>query len=206
MNLGSSEKRVCLPVSANRNTNESADLYWGSRLKANTQDRQQKLSCVMCFSFFLFSSLCLASCLPLFHYTCGRVHFMGKTWILLPIKTIFLWDYFSHHHLTDGAVHCTVLFLTYHFISLSFHFAPCCIIHVSTQLFVIIFKNNHVCLPFVQITNSWNRRIFSNLFKWGRTSCRLVNWCNKMIRWPTASSWHSEASDVIILSQSTHVT
>lgn len=57
-----------------------------------------------------------------------------------------------------------------------------CIFHLSDQSFVMIFRNNHVCVC-LQTTNPWKRKrwIFSGLFKWGRTSCRLVNWCNKMI-------------------------
>lgn len=144
---------------------------------------KKKLSCDVHPFLFPSLSFCLASCLPLsfFEYTHSWVHFMGKTWIELPIKTIFLWEYCSHYDHINDALYIFNLDILFHIITPeSFSLALCCIFH-STRSFVMIFRNNHVCLPFVQTTNSWKRRIFSDLFKWGRSSCRLVNWCNKMM-------------------------
>lgn len=84
-NFGSSEKQVCLPVSANRNTNESANVYEVTEAKRIQEETlplvsqrhwsRLKLKCwhVM-FLCFLCLSVWLPVCLSLFQHTHSWVH------------------------------------------------------------------------------------------------------------------------------------
>ena len=93
--FGSSEKQVCLPVSANRNTNESANVYevteaepthsggnlvasWFSDTLKWTHKHKHLAHDALLFSVFLSGFL---SASLLLQYTHSWVHFTGKTWI-----------------------------------------------------------------------------------------------------------------------------
>lgn len=141
--------------------------------KLNQTHKQEKLSCVVFLSFFRLS-VWLPVCLSL-SFSTLTVKFTSWAKLESCCQSKQYFYEITFHIVTVLMMHCTLLFLTYHFISLtSFNFALRCIFHVSVQLFVVILKNNHVCLPFVRTTKAWKRWIFSDLFKWGRTN--VIKW------------------------------
>lgn len=86
--FGSSEKRARLPVSANKNTSESAKVYKVTESSqkhsgenvSSSSEMNSKWSSGMWW-FVLFLSLCLASCLPVSLRSCERHLVLQLSWL-----------------------------------------------------------------------------------------------------------------------------
>lgn len=120
--FGSSEKQVCLPVSANRNTNESANVYEvpeaepthsGGNLVASwfsdTPKWTHKHKNIWHTMLFSSPSFCPASCLPLSSFSTLTVESTSRAKLESSCQSKQCFYENIVHTLTMSTIHCTFL-------------------------------------------------------------------------------------------------
>lgn len=195
--FGSSEKQVCLPASAKMNTEKSANVLM--RLPKQSVPIQEKMSFLVpdtpnwthkqhqkeyrvgFFFLFFFLFVWLPVCLALsVDSQLSSPH--GQNLNQAANQNSILLAYCSHHeHFNDALFICT--FSVYSFISSPERFLFGSMLYISHVNRLCLYSETIACVRHLckWQNRRWRGQIFSDPFNCGRTSCRLVGWCNKMI-------------------------
>lgn len=151
---------------------------WHTELDSQTASK--RISCGVFFSFFfLFVWFPVRLALSV-DSQLSSPH--GQNLNQAANRNSILLEYCSHHeHFNDALFICT--FSVYSFISSPERFLFGSVLYISHVNRLCLYSETIACVRHLCKRQNcrWRGQIFSDPFHCGRTSCRLVGWCNKMI-------------------------